>query len=232
MRKSTLYEVLEVSEKASDEVIEKAYKVLVKKYHPDLQSDSQKESAEEKMKEINKAYDVLGNSEKRKEYDAKLLQERELEKIKEEQKQDSYKHEEKVTRNVNKNVVNNNDSFFYEQKRKEYEQRLKEEEYKQRQKMQENLNKEYENAYYNYLKSLGYKIKHKWTKENIRDFVIVIIIMAIIVTILWFIPPSHDWMVEFYESNPIIKTVINIIGAIITGIFTGIWSFITSLFGG
>ena len=230
MRKSTLYEVLEVSEKASDEVIEKAYKVLVKKYHPDLQSDSQKESAEEKMKEINKAYDVLGNSEKRKEYDAKLLQERELEKIKEDQKQDSYKHEEKVTRNVNKNV--GNDNFFYEQKRKEYEQRLKEEEYKQRQKMQENLNKEYENAYYNYLKSLGYKIKHKWTKENIRDFVIVIIIMAIIVTILWFIPPSHDWMVEFYESNPIIKTVINIIGAIITGIFTGIWSFITSLFGG
>lgn len=230
MRKSTLYEVLEVSEKASDEVIEKAYKVLVKKYHPDLQSDSQKESAEEKMKEINKAYDVLGDSEKRKEYDAKLLQERELEKIKEEQKQDSYKNEEKVTRNVNKNV--GNDNFFYEQKRKEYEQRLKEEEYKQRQKMQENLNKEYENAYYNYLKSLGYKIKHKWTKENIRDFIIVIIIMAIIVTILWFIPPSHDWMVEFYESNPIIKTVINIIGAIITGIFTGIWSFITSLFGG
>ena len=230
MRKSTLYEVLEVSEKASDEVIEKAYKVLVKKYHPDLQSDSQKESAEEKMKEINKAYDVLGDSEKRKEYDAKLLQERELEKIKEEQKQDSYKNEEKVTRNVNKNV--GNDNFFYEQKRKEYEQRLKEEEYKQRQKMQENLNKEYENAYYNYLKSLGYKIKHKWTKENIRDFIIVIIIMAIIVTILWFIPPSHDWIVDFYESNPIIKTVINIIGAIITGIFTGIWSFITSLFGG
>lgn len=232
MRKSTLYELLEVSENASDEVIEKAYKVLVKKYHPDLQSDSQKESAEEKMKEINKAYDVLGDSEKRKEYDAKLLQERELEKIKEEKKQDSYKNEEKVTRNVNKNVVNNNDNFFYEQKRKEYEQRLKEEEYKQRQKMQENLNKEYENAYYNYLKSLGYKIKHKWTKENIRDFVIVIIIMAIIVTILWFIPPSHDWMVEFYESNPIIKTIINIIGAIITGIFKGIWSFITSLFGG
>ena len=232
MRKSTLYEVLEVSEKASDEVIEKAYKVLVKKYHPDLQSDSQKESAEERMKEINKAYDVLGNSEKRKEYDTKLLQERELEKIKEEQKQDSYKHEEKVTINVNKNVGNDNDNFFYEQKRREYEQRLKEEEYKQRQKMQENLNKEYENAYYNYLKSLGYKIKHKWTKENIRDFVIVIIIMAIIVTILWFIPPSHDWMVEFYESNPIIKTVINIIGAIITGIFTGIVSFVTSLFGG
>ena len=33
----TLYEILEVSENASIEVIEKAYKVLAKKYHPDLQ---------------------------------------------------------------------------------------------------------------------------------------------------------------------------------------------------
>ena len=37
MAKNTLYEILEVSENASPEVIEKAYKILVKKYHPDLQ---------------------------------------------------------------------------------------------------------------------------------------------------------------------------------------------------
>ena len=39
MKEKTLYEILEVSEKASQEVIEKAYKVLVKKYHPDLQKE-------------------------------------------------------------------------------------------------------------------------------------------------------------------------------------------------
>ena len=55
----TLYEVLEVSEKASKEVIEKAYKVLVKKYHPDLQDASNKEEADKKMKEINEAYSIL-----------------------------------------------------------------------------------------------------------------------------------------------------------------------------
>lgn len=37
MKNITLYEVLEVSENASTEIIEKAYKVLAKKYHPDLQ---------------------------------------------------------------------------------------------------------------------------------------------------------------------------------------------------
>ena len=96
--------------------------------------------------------------------------------------------------------------------------------------MKENLNKEYENAYYDYLRSLGYKVKRKWSKENIKDFFIVILIMAIIITALWFIPPTHDWMVSFYEQNPILKTIIDIIIAIITGIFKGIWEFITGLF--
>ena len=52
MRKSTWYEILEVSENASPEVIEKAYKVLVKKYHPDLQTGDSKAEAEKKMKQI------------------------------------------------------------------------------------------------------------------------------------------------------------------------------------
>ncbi len=41
-----LYDILEVSRKASKEVIEKAYKTLAKKYHPDLQTAENKEIAE------------------------------------------------------------------------------------------------------------------------------------------------------------------------------------------
>ena len=52
------YEVLEVSENASKEVIEKAYKALAKKYHPDLNKDNPKE-AESKMKQLNEAYEEL-----------------------------------------------------------------------------------------------------------------------------------------------------------------------------
>ena len=47
------YKILEVDSSASPEVIEKAYKALAKKYHPDLQEESQKKSAGEKLKEIN-----------------------------------------------------------------------------------------------------------------------------------------------------------------------------------
>ena len=83
-----LYEILEVSKKASKEVIEKAYHVLAKKYHPDLQpTQEKKKQAEEKMVEINEAYNILGNEQKRKVYDLKLEQELEEQKRKKEQSQ-------------------------------------------------------------------------------------------------------------------------------------------------
>lgn len=70
------YELLEVSEKASPEVIKKAYITLVKKYHPDLQSDDEKKSAEDKIKEINEAYEVLSDKAKKESYDRKLQMQR------------------------------------------------------------------------------------------------------------------------------------------------------------
>ncbi len=69
------YEILQVSENASDEVIHMAYKALAKKYHPDLyQGDMQ--FAERKMKEINEAFDVLSNTYKRAQYDDYLKSQR------------------------------------------------------------------------------------------------------------------------------------------------------------
>ena len=54
------YEVLGISENASEEEIKKAYKELVKKYHPDKYQDNPlAELAEEKLQEVNEAYDML-----------------------------------------------------------------------------------------------------------------------------------------------------------------------------
>lgn len=235
MKKDTLYEILEVSENASAEVIEKAYKVLVKKYHPDLQEEAEKQTAEKKIKQINEAYEILGDETKRKEYDLKLEQEREIQKNNYEQSvRHTQNNQDKYTNNISDDYktdnVNGQVNYNYENERIKYEERLMQEEYEKRKQMQEDLNREYENAYYNYLRSLGYKIKYKWTKENVKDFIIVIAIMIIIIIILWLFPPTHNWMMNFYEQNPILKTIINIIIGIIKEIFVGIWNFITGIF--
>ncbi len=61
------YAVLGVSREASDEDIKKAFRKLARQYHPDVAKD--KKTAEEKFKEINEAYEVLGDPAKRKKYD-------------------------------------------------------------------------------------------------------------------------------------------------------------------
>lgn len=237
MKEKTLYEILEVSENASPEIIEKAYKTLAKKYHPDLQEEANKSRAEAMMKKINEAYDVLGNEEKRKAYNAELEAKREQEEFERQSTQGFQGYNGNMqyqngnyANYSNSNANNQNANYNYEKGRLKYEKKLQAEELKQRQKMQDNLNKEYQNAYENYLRSLGYKIKHKWTKENTRDLLITIGILIIVFAILWFIPPTHDWLVNFYESNVILKTIVDIVVAIVTGIFRGIWEFITGLF--
>src|SRR5438093_1002714 len=61
------YEILGVPRNAKDDDVKKAYRKLARKYHPDLNPNNK--SAEEKFKEIQEAYEVLGNADKRKKYD-------------------------------------------------------------------------------------------------------------------------------------------------------------------
>ena len=71
------YELLEVNPKASKEIIEKAYRVLVKKYHPDLYQGDEKLIAQKKVQELNEAYHVLSDNFLREQYDIELEREKE-----------------------------------------------------------------------------------------------------------------------------------------------------------
>lgn len=66
MSKRDYYEVLGVKRNASEEEIRKAYRRLARKYHPDVNKEP---DAEEKFKEVKEAYEVLGDKQKKAQYD-------------------------------------------------------------------------------------------------------------------------------------------------------------------
>ncbi|OAT82281.1 DnaJ C-terminal domain-containing protein [Desulfotomaculum copahuensis] len=63
------YETLGVGRNATEKEIKTAYRKLARKWHPDLHAGKDKEAAEEKFKQINEAYEVLSDPEKRAKYD-------------------------------------------------------------------------------------------------------------------------------------------------------------------
>ena len=63
------YKILGVSKSANDADLKKAFKTMARKYHPDLHPESEKAAMTEKFKDINEAYEVLSDKQKRAVYD-------------------------------------------------------------------------------------------------------------------------------------------------------------------
>lgn len=209
--KENFYEILEISEKASPEVIKKVYNVFVKKYHPDLWSEDKKAWAEEKMKKINQAYETLSNEEKRKEYDEELEASR--------NNNDSYKtsasnaaqystseYRQPEYQNTvnNENITYNEDDYSQEEFTQEMQQKIEEE-------LRQKAEREYNEAYENYLRSLGYKIKYKKTFREYLNGVLSILIIIVISFIIWKIPFTNRYLRNIYEENELIKAIVDTI---------------------
>ena len=77
--KRDYYEVLGLSKGASDDEIKRAYRKMAKKYHPDINKEP---DAEAKFKEINEAYEVLSDPQKKATYDHRALVDKALEDLK------------------------------------------------------------------------------------------------------------------------------------------------------
>jgi len=177
------YEILEVDPKASKEVIEKAYKVLAKKYHPDLQEEKNKKSAEEKIKRINEAYEILSDENKKAKYDEKLKQ------IKEE--------EERIKVAKNNEYINNIKSVYTNQ----YNNYKKEQE----------LTKEANNILKKEYKKELRRLKMNAFLRKIKAIVIVLGVVFIIGFIIYIIPATNKWVRDIIENNIILKSIIDTI---------------------
>ena len=169
------YEILEVSENASFEVIEKAYRTLKKKYHPDMNSGNNSYYSEDKFKELTEAYRILSNKALRAQYD-----------------------EEIGLGSNNFNVYNN---LYSEQERLKREvQSLKME--KESQKYLNKKQKERENSlnpkkYFQLIGTALYNETKKSKEERSKDIfalVLTIIIVAIIVFIFWKVPVLNKFL--------------------------------------
>ena len=220
----TLYDKLEVSEKASSEVIEKAYKTLAKKYHPDVQTTSEEiKNAEEKMKEINEAYSILKDEAKRSEYDSKLQSEREKELARNIARQTSdnelnYKKQQTYsntqTGQYQTNYQRNSDwqNILANMSPKEKE--------KLKKKIQREAREEYTRVAEDYYRQKGYRVKHKTTWSEYKARALAVLIMIGIAILLWIIPFTRNWLISIYEGNAIIKILVDIVINFVKAIFS------------
>lgn len=218
------YEILEVDRNASPEIIEKAYKTLAKKYHPDLQDDIHKKEAEETFKIINEAYQTLSDPEQRDLYDQKIENT-----IISQDKYDEMYHQNQIlknklndlqqhmhnntySQNVNHNTNINNSSIntenFYQnepyKKNLQYEQQVN-----------EARQQAYYDAYVQDLKNRGYKIRYKKSFSDYMKTFIAIALVLFILFLLWQIPFIKNYFIELYNTNP----VFNVIGKILINLF-------------
>ena len=210
------YEILQINQNASPEIIEKAYKTLAKKYHPDLQEESNKKQAEEILKEINEAYEILSDPNKKTLYDQNLKNQTISQEEYDQMHQENEFLKEKLNNlNNNNNVIQNNDvkyqSNLDDMQKQELEYQQKQRELQYMQQLEQARQKAYHDAYIQDLKNRGYKIKYKKSiKDYIKGFISIIIVILVLI-LLWQIPFIHNFFIKLYEENEIIHTTIDTI---------------------
>lgn len=183
------YEILEVDKNASEEVIEKAYKTLAKKYHPDLQNNS---DCQDKMRQINEAYEILSNDFKRREYDEKIK--RQSVSIEEYNRiiQENNRLKKDLKRVVNQREMSQNQGKLEEMS-------IMQRYYEQIKKATKQPQMRYERK------------KTKISLEKIKKIVIYIAILIGIGLVLAIVPFTRKFFINLYNNNVIIKLLVDTI---------------------
>lgn len=204
------YEILEVDKNASKEVIEKAYRTLAKKYHPDLQQGAMKQVYAEKMKIINEAYDVLSDDFKRTEYNEKQQEEQQRsEGISKEQQerimQENYElkqqlnmmENQQINKQVNQCRTKDEGSIINMSKA------LNEQ-------IEAARRQAYNDAYIEDMRNRGYTIRYKRDFKYYLKLIKIILITILLCFIMYQIPPIKQFFQDLYNENIIFQAIVDI----------------------
>lgn len=196
------YEILEVDKNASQEVIEKAYKTLAKKYHPDLQQGSMKQQYAEKMKIINEAYEVLSDNYKRAQYNEQLkreeLQNQTMSREHQERlMQENYALKQQLS-NMGINKQQEDEGTIINMSRI-LEQQIR------------NARKQaYHDAYIQDMKNRGYRIKYKHDFKYYLKLIKTLGITILAIFLIYQIPFVKNFFIQLYNENRVFQVIINI----------------------
>lgn len=230
----TIYDLLEVDEKASKSEIEEAYRKLIKEYRKDSKLTEQENSENEIiLNKLKIAYDILMNEEKRKKYDNDLAKKRAEELIKNisinnsecknklsnETNNNPTEKNEFYTVNESPKVVDkNNKNFNNDELTKEEQKKIRKaaqnefkNNLKKAQKAEEEYNQAYNEAYNAYLRKMGYNVKEPWTLKRVKNLVITILAIILVCALAWIIPPIRALLISIYEENFIVKSLVDIV---------------------
>ena len=186
------YGILEVNEKASQEIIEKAYRTLVKKYHPDIYSSVEKREAERKLKDINEAYNILSDNFLRSQYDLELQKQVQASRnIPEENRQTN---QQNAIPRSNKNTLGNR---------------------RKKSKTEYIRNRSDVGTVFGLLdlikdlwvNKLEKRERKKMNKTDWLAIGLTIVVLLIMGVILWFIPFTNGWMRQLLFENPIFNFI-------------------------
>lgn len=241
----TVYDLLEVDEKASKEEIEKSYLRLVNEYKMDPNLSQEENNDNELiLKKLKLAYDILTDDEKRDKYDAELSKKRAEELIKnvtvqpketveeETKKQEVVSTVESPKEEVHYENVNEETENKYEEEPEiqltdEEKKKLKkaaEKEFKgnlkKAKQAEEEYNRAYNEAYNNYLRKMGYAVKEPWTWKRVKTLIITIFAIIITCTIIWLLPPTRNLLIQIYEENFIVKALVDIVAMLFNAIIS------------
>ena len=149
------------------------------------------------MKQYNEAYEVLIDEEKRRKYDELL--------------KNASQEVNSVGNNTYSSQSNINDNAFYRQEQERVINEINQTKVKLQEELRQKAEKEYNEAYEAYLRSLGYKIKYKRTLKEYVNVLLTILILIIICFIAWQIPFVRNYLISFYEYNVVIKAIVDVI---------------------